>query len=127
MQADLQIMESNFKLLERTKQDQLDEANEVITQWEVRCKELTNKIEEVGEQSSYIVSQWKGRNCVNWHPRCFLSLACDANDGHFVVFFVDRSDILETTVEELQGALRSLESKFHELEKTKEEQSLQGR
>jgi len=64
MQAALKVMEHNHKLSEKTKQDQLDEANEVITEWKVRCKELTNKIEELGEQSSDIVSQWKGRNFI---------------------------------------------------------------
>jgi DNA repair exonuclease SbcCD ATPase subunit len=46
--------------LEFTNQEQLNAANDAIAQWEARCEELTHKIEEIGEQSSAVVNQWKG-------------------------------------------------------------------
>ncbi len=61
LQGSLKTLEYDFQQLERTKQEQLDAANDAIALWEVRCEELTNKIEEVGEQSSDIVNQWRGR------------------------------------------------------------------
>ena len=45
----MHTLESNFQLLERTKQEQLDAANDAIEQWENRCTELTSKIEEIQE------------------------------------------------------------------------------
>ncbi len=53
-------LEYDAQQLELTNQEQLNAANDAIAQWEARCEELTHKIEEVGEQSSEVVIQWKG-------------------------------------------------------------------
>lgn len=51
----MQSLESDFQQLGRTKDEQLNSANDAITLWENRCAELTNKINDI--QESYEISQ----------------------------------------------------------------------
>jgi hypothetical protein len=51
----LQSLENDFQQLGRTKDEQLNSANDAITLWENRCAELTNKINDI--QESYEISQ----------------------------------------------------------------------
>ncbi len=58
LQDALQTLESNFQQLERTKEDQLNSANDAIAQWEGRCAELTSKIQEIQESYERSQAEW---------------------------------------------------------------------
>jgi predicted nucleic acid-binding Zn-ribbon protein len=60
LQSSLRHLNYDAQQLEFKNQEQLSAANDAIAQWEARCEELTHQIEEVGEQSSEVVNQWKG-------------------------------------------------------------------
>jgi prefoldin subunit 5 len=54
----LQLLESNFQQLGRTKDEQLKSANDAITLWENRCIELTIKIDDIQESHEVSHAEW---------------------------------------------------------------------
>jgi len=119
----LRSLESEFYELEKTKEEQLDAANDAITQWEARCTELTGKIEELQESYEGSIFEWqelqeeiKTARSMNEFLTNELTAAkeqlvsAEGRDGYFQQQIRKEREESEQTIQRLKEAINEHES-----------------